>query len=146
MPNGWGLDTQTQLLADCNLTTCMGDIVLTSQEEVNAFGQNGCTTIEGSLTISDDGSGTPITDLSPLSGITAITEALSINDNPSLQSLNGLQAITILGIQDPIALFSGFVLSIQQNDALSDISALNGLTFLNSLSIGNNQNLSLIHI
>src|SRR5690606_11506716 len=89
-----------------------GDIVFTSQAEVNAFAANypDCTHISGTLSIS----GSDITDLSPLSSITDTGSNLRIVSNSQLQSLDGLENLTSVG---------GYI-AIYNNDSLTDISDL----------------------
>ncbi|SEJ22581.1 Por secretion system C-terminal sorting domain-containing protein [Dyadobacter sp. SG02] len=120
-----------------------GDITLSTQAEVNAFGTSyaGCSnlTIAGDLTIE----GADITDLTPLliidavdgdlrvyscdalsslaglNGLVSIGEKLDINSNASLTALTGLAALNVVG-----------GINIASNAALTDLSALAGVTSL----------------
>lgn len=65
-----------------------GDVVLTSQSEVNAFGQYQYTGINGTLTLM----GASITDVSALSTLEVITQELNIQ-NTSLTQLTGLEQV-----------------------------------------------------
>ncbi len=78
----------TTRMDDCvNLTyEGLSDILLTTQKQVNDFGENKYEVIPVSVTIS----GPDITDLSPLNTIQTITGGLVIQNNDSLTSLLGL--------------------------------------------------------
>ena len=123
--------------------TFSGDATLTTQAEVNSFGSNNYTTITGKLTI--DSNGNSITDLSPLStlqtvGSTNSGTGLTISNNSSLTSLNGLDNVT--DIFGPLI--------IDNNSQLSSLSGLNSLQNVNydtgvfggNFEITNNNNLN----
>ncbi len=110
----------------CQPDDCNTVVTLSSQEEVNNW--IGCDSIFQQLIIS----GPDIVDLSPLSSLEYVEGAISINSNPMLESLDGLQNATV-----------GFSFGIKNNDVLTDLSALSGLvTMQGQLSIGNNAQLS----
>lgn len=89
-------------------------IVLTSQAEVDAFPNNypGCSELDFGLTIS----GSDIVDLTPLSGIASVIGNFSIENNPLLINLEGLNNITELNTNSEF--------NISNNNSLTDISAL----------------------
>ncbi|MGV6832732.1 MAG: hypothetical protein ACWA5P_14365 [bacterium] len=110
--------------ANCDNGTYVGEVRLLTQEEVNTFGENCYTKIDGTLFIGGDASQpTDITDLSPLSSLTEIfttgTTTIAkiwVGHNPMLPNLNGLQNITKA---------DGIVIST--NNLLVDLSGLEGL-------------------
>ncbi|WP_298760311.1 T9SS type A sorting domain-containing protein [uncultured Psychroserpens sp.] len=93
-------------------------ITLSSQVEVDDFTTNypGCTDLDYRLTIS----GNDIIDLSPLSTLNSV-KGLTVRDNLELVSLNGLN-LSEIGYEIT-------QLSIENNNALFDISALSSATF-----------------
>ncbi|MBK9733780.1 MAG: T9SS type A sorting domain-containing protein [Saprospiraceae bacterium] len=69
-----------------------GNLIFTTQAEIDNFPNLGCTQIVGNLTIS----GANITNLNGLSTITSISEALIISDNLMLADLSGLDGLVSL--------------------------------------------------
>ncbi len=94
-------------------------VTLKNQEEVNEIGPTLIGNISN-LKLDDNLSGTPITDLSPLSGITSIETTLVIKDNPLLQSLDGLDNLESIGL----------IIAIENNAQLSDLSSLINISSL----------------
>ncbi|SRX76069.1 cadherin repeat domain-containing protein [Aequorivita antarctica] len=96
-----------------------GDIILTTQNEVIAFGNTGYTHITGSLLIGtsyyDD-----IVDLSPLLNVEKVENTLSINNCSNLITTAGLRNISYVG--------SGLV--VYDNPVLKKITDLQNLAFL----------------
>lgn len=86
-----------------------GNVILSSQAEVNLFAQEH---IEGSLTIS----GNDITDLSPLSMLASVGRALIIENNPNLVRIQGLNSLMQAGL-----------ISIENNPNLQSIDAFASL-------------------
>ena len=72
----------------------IGDLVLASQEEVNQFSLDypNCFSIANSLILAEDGTGSPIVDISKLSGIVNIGDSLIISNCSELRSLAGLDS------------------------------------------------------
>ncbi len=68
-----------------------GDVYLTTQQEVNTFGSNNYTSIQGSLNISG-----PVTNLHPLSSLIIIDHDLKIQ-NTQITNFNGLENLEIIG-------------------------------------------------
>jgi hypothetical protein len=91
-------------------------ITLSTQAQVDDFEVQypGCTTINGDVIIT----GSNITSLNALSGVTTITGALEVRNNPSLTSLNGLHNLTSIGTD----------LILRSNPVLNNISSLSGIT------------------
>ncbi len=135
----------------------VGDVVLTSQTEVNAFGTTyaGCTVIDGSLQIgTTDVPGTDISDLSPLSAITTITSGLTISHNLQLTDLDDLENLTsigttlrieynpslisLAGLSDMIPVQSAFTVNIHHNETLPSLVGLEGITSADMLLISYN--------
>src|SRR6478735_3552121 len=74
---------------------CAGPIILTSQAEVNAFPATySCTEISGDLSIS----GSDIINLDSLYRLTRINGILTIGYNTQLSNVDGLSALTSVGI------------------------------------------------
>ena len=92
-----------------------GDVTLTTQQQVIDFGAGHYTTINGGLTISG-----PVTDLTPLSGLTVINYAFEIS-NTLLTGFNGLDSLEISG-----AIFSSIV-RIENNPNLINCKGLDKL-------------------
>ncbi|HPF10573.1 MAG TPA: hypothetical protein PKW08_04635 [Flavobacteriaceae bacterium] len=134
---------------------CEGDIYLLTQEDVIALGNSGCSTIDGTLWIASYPVGA-ITDLSPLSAITTITESLFIKDT-GLVNLSGLDQLTYVGgnvelysnlqLQSLSGLglteFGPGIFRIYDCDALTSLEGLENLTEASgTFDIGNNENLA----
>ncbi|WP_396636077.1 T9SS type A sorting domain-containing protein [Maribacter sp. R77961] len=109
------------------------DVVLNTQEDVFRFGNCNFSSVNGSLTIFDDSSGTAITDLSPLSSLISISGTLSLNACASLNTLTGLNNLTFVN-----------ELIIDTMSGLTSLSGLDGLTDIGTerLLINNNANLA----
>ena len=94
------------------------DITLADQVDVNLFqqafsGGGTCDTITGTLRI-EDGDGTDITDLTPLSALSYVNGDLIVYDTDELKNLEGLEGILRVGGN----------LQVRYNDELGDCSAL----------------------
>lgn len=130
---------------------CTGNIILSSQAQVNAF--PGCPLLNGNLTIS----GADIQNLTPLSVLQGVSGVLSISTNTTLTSLNGLNNLTSIGglnISNNPLLTNLTALSnvqgdglttvnISQNDALTSLNGLQGITGTDFLYVGNKNLLNL---
>ncbi|MBP6810108.1 MAG: T9SS type A sorting domain-containing protein [Saprospiraceae bacterium] len=128
--------------------SCFPDgIVLTTQAEIDNFSVNypGCTVIEGSLQIDGD-----ITNLSGLSGLTAIGKDLFVRGGPALTNLNGLGNITSVGGNLAIAGNVGLTtlsdlgnitsvgLEIYGNTVLPSLNGIQNITAFTRLTISEN--------
>ncbi len=109
-----------------NIRIHPGNVVLSSQKEVNSFSHQYIT---GSLTIS----GNDITDLTPLSMLTSIKGAIIIQDNPKLKAVFGLNSLIEAGF-----------LRIRNNPALEIIDAFNALEACGGMDIQDNGTLNTI--
>jgi len=102
---------------------CPDSLVFNSQAEIDNFAINfpDCTTIFADLLIS----GSDINDLTPLQVINSIsvTNSLIIDDNPILESLDGLENIISLRTTDN----SFILLEISNNPLLTSTSALSNM-------------------
>ena len=96
------------LIANANAQVYNGNIILTSQAQVDNFNYE---SVNGDLTIF----GGDITNLSGLSGLSSVAGILSIENNPSLSNLNGLSALQ--SVQENLL--------IQGNDVLTNINGIN---------------------
>jgi hypothetical protein len=112
-----------------------GDVMLTSQAEVDDFGSMEYKHILGQLMIDDDASMDKICDLSPLSDLNSVGSLCFILSASCVRDLDGLHNLKTVGLIGPLGAFA-----VQGNN-LRDISALNKLkTITGSLSIiGNPQ-------
>ncbi len=122
---------------------CDTHIELQTQAEVDAFASTyGCTHLDGNLLIS----GTDITNLDGLSGLTSIENHLDIRGNADLISIEGLNNLTYVGGHIVIALNESLVgiptfdelesvgeeIEISHNPTIESIISFNGLNVLNS--------------
>ncbi|MEE9362134.1 MAG: Ig-like domain-containing protein [Cellulophaga sp.] len=97
-----------------------GNITLTTQQEIDDFGANNYTQINGGLKIIN--SGVSITNITPLSSITSIVGDFDIQNNTNLSNLNGLGNITSIG---------GY-LHIINNVNLANLEGLSSITSIGS--------------
>jgi FIMAH domain len=99
---------------------CIGNIVLTTQTEVDAFA---CSSITGTLTVGPSSGPDAITDLDALLPLGTVGESVSILDNAELPNVDGLAGM------------AGAVesLRISGNSLLTDIDGLGGLTAVTNL-------------
>lgn len=139
-----------KLLAQCP----MGNVVLTTQAEVNAFGANypNCKQITGNLDIGVNSGTTDITNLSPLSNINSVTGNLYINNTQKLISLEPLNKIISVGKNFQIygntklttvnfLNLTGIdgILNIDNNPSLINIDGFNNIKYVKGyLQISNN--------
>ncbi len=106
-------------------TVCEGDIVLSSQADVNAFS---CSEVTGNLTIS----GEDITSLHSLASLQKVSGNLLIEINTNLKTLDGLSALRRIDGD----------LSIRYDTVLQNLDGLNGLTHAGGLYIFDNFDLT----
>ncbi|SDL26334.1 Por secretion system C-terminal sorting domain-containing protein [Catalinimonas alkaloidigena] len=154
--NAAGCSSVPDLMAACEAPSgCEGNVMLTTQAEVNAFA---CQAITGNLSIvTATGSADPIKTLKPLASLTSVSGDLYIGQNDALATLEGLQNLTTiggglaLGNNDALPSLQGFrkltsvggALQIYYNDKLATLEGLNGLKTLGgALSITYNPQLS----
>lgn len=107
-----------------------GNVLLTTQAEVNDFGNQNYHTINGGLTIRRESPSqtSDINDLTPLSSLTAVTGRLWITNCDNLSTLDGLNNLG-----------SVLNLSVFGNEKLTSISALSNMTAIESyIRIKNN--------
>lgn len=109
-----------------------GDVLLTSQKEVDDFGEENYTEITGSLTIKDENF-PHIQNLDSLDELSIVGGDLRIEDTFSIdfKNLNGLSSIS--------SIKGGLILT--GNYRLENITGLENLSELNSLEIINNGSL-----
>lgn len=131
----------------------MGEIVLTSQQQINAW--PGCSELKTTLII--DGYYSNITNLDSLIGLKRIEGYLRIQNTSELLDLSGLDSLTVVTsnvhLNDNVGLINlnglenldsiGYDLYIQNNPQLETISTLTGLANIgNHLTIYQNKSLS----
>jgi len=135
-----------------------GDVVLTSQSEVDDFGVNNYTVINGSLTIHDLESTPNIINLNALASLIKVTNYLYITNNPDLINLQGLNNLyevdndfiiknnnSLINLEglDRIYIVEG-LFTIEDNNSLLNLSGIEDFYTISILKIkGNN---SLIHL
>ena len=106
-----------------------GNVVLTTQGEVDDFGANSYSVINGNLTIQGDN----ITDLTSLNALNQINDDLTIRSNSSLLSLSGLDNVSSIGRN----------LNIDFNDNISSLSVFSNITQINgNLTLNSNQSIT----
>ena len=114
--------SESEILSTCAPTSCSGNIVLTTQTEVDAFGP--CTVFDGTIEIGGD----DITDLSAFDGLQEITGRLQITTD-NLTSLDAFHQLETVGDN----------LVIAGNAALVSMNAFSNLESVEkSLVISNN--------
>ena len=132
-----------------NNETFVGDVTLSTQEEVENFGMLGYDSIDGSLVIGNPFVGfetpTDIVDLQQLSQISNISGSLSVRNNPDLSSLLGINNIVnvggdldltnnnISGIELNTNLTIGGGITIWQNNNLQNSIFFQNITEINGL-------------
>lgn len=118
---------------ECTLNIFSGDIVLSSQSEVDAFGADDYCQITGDLFIEQSENATSdfIVDLTPLRNLRRVNR-LRVTDNTQLESLEGLNNIDF--IFDSV--------TIERNLALENVDGLGSVnSALTSISVRENQRL-----
>ena len=106
-----------------------GSVVLLTQADVEAFGAAGITTVAGSLVLGDlsAASDDPITDLSPLSGLTEVRYDIVVNRSFAGESLHGLENVVRAGgltIGTPVAattLANGLAVALPALESLGEV-------------------------
>ncbi len=108
---------------DIDETIFHGDVILTTQEEIDAFGANNYVTIDGNFTIDENQSIRNIVFTDELSSITTIDGVFTIRNMFNWLDVPGFENITSVG---------GIVIS--NNSGILDINSLLNIT-VNSGSI-----------
>jgi len=98
-----------------------GDVVLTSQQEIDEFGAQTYTEIKGSLTIRDTNSPSSVKNLEPLNSLISISGTVMIEENNELVDLLGFSELKIIEGD----------LVISKNDALETIESFSRLESIN---------------
>ncbi|WP_191859796.1 receptor L domain-containing protein [Hanstruepera ponticola] len=107
-----------------------GNVVLSSQAAVEDFGSENYDEIDGSVFIGfSNQNESDITNLDALISIESIQYGLTIQNNPLLNSLSGLNGLTFI---------NGGALTIKNNESLTTTGALSGLLSFKSLLIEDN--------
>lgn len=140
--------TQVSITILNSTADCVGDVILTRQEEIDNFGD--CTVYDGNIRIR----GAQITNLQNLRGLQKVTGSLSIYET-SLTNLDGLQdlrevktfgiiyndqisTVTALSQLERVNGFFAFV----GNAQLMNLNGLENLTFARSIAINSHENLT----
>ncbi len=74
-----------------------GDVILTSQQEVDDFGAESYTRVSGKVIVKDSNTPSTIFDLTPLWSINSITGSLYIEQNNILNKLEGFDRLKTIG-------------------------------------------------
>lgn len=123
-----------------------GDITLSTQAEVESFGENAYQEITGQLRITENNPG-DVTSLSPLKDLKKVS-TLKIHNLSQLKNLSGLEQLKTTGsiliidnssLEEVLAL-SGITsdlmfLYFHHNDALSSLTGLEGITYAQQVEI-----------
>ncbi|MCF6295519.1 MAG: hypothetical protein L3J25_07495, partial [Flavobacteriaceae bacterium] len=112
-----------------------GDVFLKNQQEVNEFGANNHSGINGNLTIGYQNGLRDISNLGPLSSLTYVNGNVEIDFNDYLITLNGLNNMQEI---------NGY-LNIGSNDRLENLSGLGSLNSVNNIQIAYNYSLTQIN-
>jgi hypothetical protein len=116
---------------DIDETIYHGDVILTTQEEINAFSANNYITIDGDFTIDENQTIHDILNLEELASITTINGVFTIQNLYNLLDVPSFQNITSVG-----------GINISNNWGILDIhSLLNITTNTGSITITNNPEL-----
>ncbi|WP_127846107.1 hypothetical protein [Psychroflexus aestuariivivens] len=108
----------------------VGNFVLRNQEDVDNFGNQNYSSVKGLLAIGDSGNiSSDITSLEPLSSLKGIFGSLTVQNNPGLTSLNGLNNIKYMCFNEPTSVI------IDNNQSLNDITALTNIDYCGSTRI-----------
>lgn len=152
----WALFLLLGVTSPALAQVCSGYLIqLNSQTDVNDFQANHgpCTHVTGFLDITDlHTPGDEIIDLSPLSALISVGEAMWISGTSvtSLAGLENLSSVKNLGISyNPDlanlvglgGLVSVFALGISENSSLASLAGLNSLTAVERLTIWGNSSL-----
>lgn len=118
---------------ELNVNEFIGDVILETQQDVDEFGANNYTSINGKLTIGSIlESNASITNINSLNTLIYISKNLFIIRNDSLKNINGLSNLTSVGLY----------LSINQNGSLSSLNGLDNLNNVGAtLQVSKNENL-----
>ena len=107
-----------------------GNVVLSSQAAVDDFGLENYDEIDGNVFIGfSNQNESDITNLDALISIESIQFGLTIQNNPLLNNLNGLNGLTFI---------NGGALTIKNNESLTTTGALSGLLSFKSLVVEDN--------
>ena len=131
--NAFGCNSIIEIENDC-LNNCLpGGITFTTQAEIDNFQTNypGCAEIEGNVTIGDWGS-TDITNLDSLIYIVNINGGLSIESNPLLTSLTGLNNLTTIGGYLMIGNWEHPNINLESLEGLGNLTSVEGDVYIES--------------
>jgi PKD repeat protein len=118
------VDFSTNNAVDCIPAPCAGDYTVTNQAELDALAS--CNEITGFLQI--DGS-TDIANLDALTNLTTLGGGLTLRANTALTNVGGLANLSSFG---------GDNLRIENNDALTSLNGLGGITSVFNFNIESN--------
>lgn len=115
--NGQGCNSVSEVNAACSANCPVGNIILSTQSEVDNFAAiyPGCTNIQGDLSIT----GSEITNLNGLEHLSSIAGSFDISYNTPIVEITGLNNLTTVG-----------AFRIAGNQTLTAISGLNNLTHI----------------
>lgn len=102
-----------------------GDVILNSQDDVDAFGALKCKEIIGALVIEDTLGPSSICDLTPLRGLKEIGSSLTVNSD-CLTNLEGLDKLKSIGELGPFGFVGIIGANLVDLEALSKVSTVTG--------------------
>ena len=117
-----------------NLKIYEGSVSLSSQEEVNAFGEQNYDVITEVLSINDNNNSTPVTNLGPLNSISKV-QTFYVQKTSELENLVGLDGLTT-------AENGGIV--ITENQKLTSLEGLENLSTIDNIVLIDNPSLQTI--
>ncbi len=129
--NGNTVDIGTVSTCESSGGIYNGNVVLTTQQQVEDFGNFGYDTVNGNIRIGDFEIDSDIDDLTSLASLENVMGSLVIFNNSNLVSFVGLNNLS--SVQS---------LSIQGNTSLNSIGALSNLNEVGEINIAGNQILS----
>jgi len=146
--NGGTIDVGALSTCDNTGGIYNGDVILSSQQEVDDFGAFEHQIVNGDLTIAD-GQPSDITNLSALSTIKIVVEDLNIYSNQNLVNLQGLNNIettsrlnisysSLTSLEGLQGLLNTRAITLNNNNSLESISGLENLSELDHLLIKDN--------
>ncbi|TXD83816.1 hypothetical protein ESY86_07150 [Subsaximicrobium wynnwilliamsii] len=122
------------------LNSIEGNFLLETQQDVNDFGDLNYESIDGSLVIGNSTGMSNITSLEPINNLKAVFGFLSIQNNPQLTSLSGLENLRYMCHSEPSSI------RIINNDGLTEISAISNINYCDMMSLTLKDNNSLSNI
>jgi hypothetical protein len=107
-----------------------GTVILETQAELDAFGQQGITFLDGSLIIGRTTGVDSITSLAPLAGLKEIAYSLTLNATCAIAGLEGLEGLEYAGVLQIGALPHLEILTLPALKTAGSVTVQNTVTFI----------------